>query len=396
MRISRLSLFIAFLGVFSFVACHDDDDEVTQEVPVANILDYQGIWRDTIVSDGRECIEELVVSNYAMTYTLADLHSCIVYDQRSGLAVLGENGKMGWYCSSLLTGEASQTVWTVKNLTPDTMVITSTVLGERQLKKVQQSVMDELSSEPSFDALHEYTKALPLDKDGVKTVFGSAGVDEGNRSLTYSVQHPLFSHITFRLSWDNDSVYTVALKLKDVESWREVVAARYTKVRELGSVTDYCDAGRLSEATSVVSIDVEAHTLTFSPIRDYDYWPDVRHYLGRTLQDVKSDYRNFAYAYSTYKQTGIRQYDFKTEKAGVVQNTSFVFEANEDVVSRSACFLLDGYKDEETLLHLLKSRYLYDHYEAGYHYLYPYPSKENAPYEVRYLPERGMIGYFKI
>lgn len=394
MNISKYYLLFVFLGGFSFVACCDDDEVL--ESPVADIRDFQGIWRDTIVSDGRECIEELVVSNYAMTYTLSDLHSCIVYDQRSGLAILGENGKMGWYCSSLLTGESTQTVWTVKELTPDNLVLISNLLGERQFWKMQQPVMKELSSEASLEAVLQYTEVLPLDRDGVKAVFGSAGVDEGSRSLTYKVQHPLYNHITFSLAWDNDSVYSVSFALDDVDLWRGVVAARFTKIRELGSVTDYCDAAKLSEAASVASIDAEAHTLTFSPIRDYDYWPDVRHYLGRTLQDVKSDYRNFAYAYSTYKQTGRRQYDFKTEKAGVVQNTSFVFEANEDVVSRSACFLLDGYKDEETLLHLLRSRYLYDRYEAGYHYLYPYPSKEKAPYEVRYLPERGMIGYFKI
>lgn len=392
MNISKYFLFFVILGGISFVAC--DDDEM-QDSLVSDIREFQGIWRDTIVYDGKECVEEVVIRNYALEYTLADLHTCIVYDQRSGLAILGENGKMGWYCSSLLTGEASQTIWTVKELTPDNIVLTSNLLGERQLKKVQKSVIEELSSEPSIDALLQYTVALPLDRDGVKAVFGNTGVVEGSRSLTYKVQHPLYSHITFSLAWDNDSVYSIALTLDDVDLWKEVIAARYTKVRELGAVTDYCDAGQLSEATNVACINAEAHTLTFSPIRDYDYWPDVRHYLGRTIQEVKSDYRNFAYAYSTYKATGRRQYDYKTEKAGVVQNTSFVLEANEDVVSRSACFLLDGYKDEETLLHLLKSRYRYDRYEEGCHYLYPYPSKESATYEVRYLPERGMIGYFK-
>ena len=112
--------------------CSSNEELVIHDDPQM----YQGVWRDTIYTDYGEYVEDLIIIDNSIEYSMAYANTHLVLDTLSGTLLLGNDNTIVWNCISPITNTTRQTCWKVLDLTPYHMHLFSDIHGERNYRKV--------------------------------------------------------------------------------------------------------------------------------------------------------------------------------------------------------------------------------------------------------------------
>ena len=359
-----------------------------------DMKDFQGFWRDTIYSDGKTYVGDLVIIDNVIDYTLAQSENRIVHDRLSGVMTIGNENKIGWSGISHIDNKVRQTVWTVLDMTTYDMRLYSNLMGEHGFRRVYAPSYDFVVQDTLVEML-QFKNGLPLSKTDLGEMFGTYNKIRGDSIDCYLLSHPLFRSVLFSGNHNNDSVYSYTLNVNDWNACYNAVGAKYAVVRtRTDGLTELCDAESLAKSTSVAIADSINGMLTFSPIGDFDYWPNVSNYLGKTIDDVKRNYSS-RYVYILRRvEDDMLEYQYQSRHDGICETIAF---ASDDIGVIRRCWvkLLEKYSLEQRdiIRHLLESRYGKG-VEDGINYIYQsLPASNGISHEVRYETENRTINY---
>lgn len=389
----RSGYFIAICSLFFVIAACEHDNGVIYH---NDIQEFQGIWSCAVYEDDKEYQGELIVNNDYMEYTLFNSETYMVYDKLAGSMVLGNENKQAWYCNSAITNVNVQRFWDVVELDSNKMILCSDMFGEHEFNRAYARSIDEIIIEDTLKELMQYQQFLPLSKTGLKEKFGVDNTVSSVGDIVYMTNHPIFNKIIFKENYDNDTVYSYTLLVDDIFKNRNVVASSMNMIRGVNSIEEYCDSESLVNSNNVVIVDTASYKMTVSSLKGYDYWPNVSHYIGMPMEDVKNEFgRKYVYEFREYPESGRSQYDYQTTQDGVCDWISFVTDST-GTVKHSAVFLLEKYsvKQKELVIHLLDNKYHFAKQEDGIYYYYPCVDFERAKYEIQYNVENRAIMYF--
>ena len=387
------------LIVCALIGCAQNED-----APYFNdIKEYQGVWRDTIFANNDIYIEDLKVSDHSISYELTNANTNIVWDKFTGLMEIGNENKIRWNCVSSITNKIRQTHWNVLNLSTYQMNLYSNIQGEHVYRRVYSPYFETYEIEDTLEELYHFKNYMPLSKDAIIDKFGSINRLSYEADYSYLINNPLFEKVCFKPNCNNDSIYSYILCLRkdnthsvDWNSFEKYIGNSFSKIRELKGIQEYCDSKSIERSSSIFILDPSSRQITVSPLKDYDYWPNGLHFIGRTLQDVKEELgSNYVYTYYEYPDSDLVQYDYQTSHDGVCRIIS-ICTGSDEIVSRSAIWLLGNntMEQEALVLHLLHKKYYYDRHENDIYYFYSDKDVDSVSYEVRYMPSRNVIMYF--
>lgn len=395
MRDNRMrKIFFNILMCLLLMGCSKNE-----EVSFYSIEDYQGVWRDTIFNGGDVYVEDLIIKENSMKYTLFDVNTHVVLDTLIGTVLLGSENKMGWNCISPITNDIRQLYWNVLSLSPYRMRLYSDMQGEHNYRKVYHSTIEEYLIQDTLMEMLRYKQYLPLHKDELVEEFGSYNRLLYENEIVYYTHHPLFSKISFKENMDNDSIYSYALSVKEWNKCYPFVCSYYTKLRNVGSTTEYIDGESLETSDNIIITDFDSKQIRFSPIKDYDYWPNVSHYLGRHLQEFMDDYNTmYVYEYQEDKSSELRAYQFLT-KIDSIYSDFFVIVDSTDMIKRSGVTMFktftktkikEAQKELESYASFLGRKYFlnktaWDENGNKIYYYYPCIDSQEATYEIRLM-----------
>jgi hypothetical protein len=360
--------------------------------------DYQGVWRDTLFSDQYIYIEDLLISGDTICYAITDANTHVTLDKINGFLILGNENKIAWSGISPLTNTMRKEWWEVLNLSKYEMRLYSNLHGEHIFKRVYYTSTDDYSVQDPLSELFLFTNYLPITKTKLMESFGMYNNLAGHNSITYLLNHPIFNNITFKENHENDTIYSYTL---DVNSkyWDQIaqtINTQFTKIRAIKGTYDYCDSTELQNSSITISMDTIRRRVTISPLRDYDFWPNVSDYLGMKLQEVKTELeKQYVYIYHHDSETELFEYEFQTAKDSVCYN--ICVRADDTNIIQSCSIMLfkqfmsskksEARKEELKISVLLNKRYILSKEEIDelgntvYHYL-PYSPNVNSPSEI--------------
>lgn len=378
-----------FLIIVVLGSCAQSDDQKLRHL----IGEYQGSWYNPIYVNGQLYMEHLVITGNSMDYVLENTNTNIIYDKQIGSILSGNENKIGWNCISLINNMQCQTTWDVLCLSEKQMRLYSDRLGEHNyLKNSIPYKSDMLDTLPE---MLQYKKSLPLLKKDVVEKYGSYNRIMSNSSISYLLSHPLFSKVEFRDNYENDSVYTYALFAKDWISCKKIIESHYTIIRHVNGRTEYCDAASLDKSSNVIITDSSYNQLILSPIRDYNYWPNVSHFIGMKIEDAKKEYENkYVYEYHHSTEDGLNEYQFYTKHDGICEYLGVAADS-EGVIRRSWVTILGKYSETQKniILHMLENKYQYRKTDNDIYYYYLDSSNSVFPFEVKYEVSKKKISF---
>ena len=388
-------IFYNILTCLLLIGCSQNDEETS----CYNIKDYQGVWRDTIFNGKDVYVEDLIINDNSVKYTLSDVNTHVVLDTLSGIILLGSENKIGWNCVSPITNDNRQIYWNVLSLSAYQMKLYSNLQGEHNYRRVYRPSIEEFEIQDTLMEMLQYKKHLPLHKDELVKTFGLSNKFSNDNEIVYFTCHPLFSQISFKKNNDNDSIYSYALSVKDWIKCYPFVTSSYTKLRNSGSTTEYIDGESLETSNNIVVADFSSKQIKFMPIKDYDCWPNVSNYIGRHLQIFMNDFgTKYVYEYQEDTNSGLRAYKFLTSIDSICSNI-FVVVDSTDIIRRSGVSMLksftsnkkkDAQKELDRYASFLNRKYFLNKTtldENGNRNYYYYPSKDanEATYEIRLM-----------
>lgn len=385
------------------VGCSSNDDVYLHH----EIKEYQGNWRDTIYSANNIYVEDLTIKDYSIQYLLFNAVTYVVLDTLSGTIVVGNENKIGWNCFCPINNAIRQNYWDVLDLSPYQMTLYSNTNGVRNYKRAHYSTIEEKRMQDKLqnmvrDTLKEilqYQDYLPLHKNDLIEKFGSYNRLVSCNGIAYFTHHPLFEKISFTENFDNDSIYSYTLFINDWNRCVQKVKSNFIKLRDVDTTTEYIDSETLETADNVVVVDSLSRQIALKPIKDYDYWPNVSHYLGKNLRSFKDVFRaNYVYEYQEDNSSGLRAYKFLSGIDSICSNI-FVIVDSTDIIRRSGVSMLKSFinskkkeaqKELDSYASLLNRKYflnrttLDDNGNRIYYY-YPCQDAKEATYEIRLM-----------
>lgn len=368
-----------------------------EEAPFYDICHYQGVWRDTIFNGNDVYIEEMIINDNSIEYTLSDADTHIVLDTLSGNILLGSENMMGWNCISSITNDNRQLYWNVLSLSPYQMRLYSKLQGEHNYRRVYHPTIEKHEIQDSLIEMLQYKQYLPLHEDELVEKFGSYNRLPHENEIVYYTHHPLFSKVSFKKNTDNDSIYSYALSVKEWSRCYPFICSHYTKLRNIGSTTEYTDGESLETSDNIIITDSNSKQICFLPMKDYDHWPNVSRYLGRHLQEFMDDYRTkYVYEYQEDKKARLRTYKFLT-KIDSICSDFFVTVDSTDVIKRSGVSMLktfantkkkEAQKELDNYASFLNRKYhlykmMWDENDNKIYCYYPCQDIQKATYEIR-------------
>ena len=385
--------------ILIIVGCTQDEHDFHNKV-----MEYQGYWRDTTYINNEIYTEEFIVDNYTMEYTLSNAATHIVHDKQNGIIVLGKENKLGWYCNSPINNMLRQTIWDVHKLSSDQLNIYSPLQGEHEYKRAFRASLDENTIKDTINEFLQYRNYLPMSKSDLINKFGSPNILKSEKEISYLLNHPIFKRITFKENYDNDSIYSYTLSIKDETedecgksrftnvNWQQceqLIDSIFTEIRLVGGVKEYCDNDLLENSTYVILVDTALHEITFSPLRDYNYWPEISHYIDMPLQIFMNDYESeYVYRYFKEAGNGLKEHDFMTEKDGICSRIAAGSDTL-DIIRYTGVILSEKFYDKseiKKISHILDSKYYFGRYENSNeekYYYYPSKNIEDSKFIVR-------------
>lgn len=383
-----------------------------------NIREYQGVWRDTILSANAVYVEELIINDNSIRYSLSDASTHVVLDTLSGTLVVGNENKIGWNCVSPIDNRTRQTTWSVLSLSPYKMTLYSNTFGEHNYKKMHYSTIEEERIQDKLqnvvrDTLLEmlrYQDYLPLRENDLLNKFGSYNRLVDNKGISYYLHHSLFDKISFSENLDNDSIYSFTLFVKDWAKCFPFIESNYIKLRDVNATTEYIDSESLETSENVVITDPSTKQISFKPIKDYDYWPNMSRYMGKALQTFMDDYQaKFVYRFHENAELGLFEYSFQTHRDSICTDI-FVCVDSNNIIKQSGVCLIKTYissrkkeaqKELEQTAVLLNKKYFFDREgmdENGnkVYYYYPSSKKNDSPYKIKLRLRQYQNGITKI
>ena len=372
--------FLILLLFLCIVGCSQDSEQLFYN----DIYEYEGVWRDTIYSNNDILIEDIVIKDNSIKYILSDSHTHVVLDILNGELTLGNENKMGWICYAPITNTTRQLYWNVLGLTKYQMRLYSSLLGERVYQKVYYPSIDEYVMQDTLLELNHYGDYLPLSKDVILNKFGIENSLSKDGKVLYYVNHPLIKRLTFNNNYFNDSVYSYSLII-DEKKWDKVyklVQGEFTKIRDINGTTEYMDSEVLANAKQIIITDSASSTMTFKSMMDYDYLPDVSHFMGMPYENAKDEYhKRYVYDFREDQETKTTEYYYRTAKDSVYNFVAFKIDSS-GIVTQCGVELFkyyinktDAKKSLSLMASLLDKKYIFDNYDDVnniyyYHYLY--------------------------
>ena len=387
---------IAVFSLLALVSCNQHDDLVQYD----NISDYHGHWHNTMQIDGETYIEDLDIDSCSnhIEYMLSNIKSYIIFNKQHGELVLGNENKIGWICISDIDKKARQTYWNVVDLSEDKMRLFSTLLGEHTFKKALKAASETFVIEDSIKSVLNYTRYLPMTKTSLTDSFGLVNRLTTKDEITYMTYHPLFNRIKFHENLDNDTIYTYSLFMTPEvwPNWKCVITTGMTKIRGINGTEEYCNAELLSKASRIVIIDSLLNCITISPVRDYEYWPNVSHHLGKSIEEAKREYESkYVYEHSLNAEDGLSSYKFQA-KGDRTFKTIALFTDSMGIVKRCWINFVEKYSEsqKDVILHLLRSRYQYMNNENNEIFFFSnHNSTRTNLLEIKYEARERKISY---
>lgn len=375
-----------------------------------NIEEYQGIWRDTIHAANDVYIEDLIINDNSVKYTLTDAATHIILDTLSGILIIGNENKIGWNCISPINNENRQTNWEVLDLSTYHMRLYSKILGEHNYRRVYHPTIEDLNIQDTLSEMLGFQKYLPLQDDDLIAKFGTYNRIVNNDGIAYFTHHPLFDKVSFIKSYDNDSIYSYILSIKDWNLCVPIIKSNYIKFRDVGVTTEYIDSELLETSHNVVISDSTTKQMSFKPIKEYDYWPNVSRYIGKNLSTFMDDYqKKYVYRFHENIDLGLYEYSFQTHRDSICTDI-FVGVDSNNIIKQSGVCLIKTYlnsrkkeaqKELEKFAVLLNKKYFFDRESVDdngnkVYYYYPNRQKEESPYEIRLRLRQYQNGITKI
>ncbi len=395
-------IIICFL-IMSMLGCYQNDDISAYN----DISLYNGIWRDTLYSDSNVYIEDLTIKENSINYSLFNSATHVVFDTLIGIIVIGNENKIGWNCISPINNKTRQNYWDILDLSLYQMTLYSNTYGVRNYKKVHYSTIEEERIQDRLqnivrDTLMEmlqYQDYLPLHKNDLIAKFGDYNRLGNCNGIAYFTHHSLLDKILFTENLDNDSIYSYSLIIRE-KNWCKcdsIICSNYMKLRNINGTTEYTDADKLENSNNVIIVDSVSRCIKISPIKDYDFWPNVSRYLNMTIQDVKSELaKKYVYIYQLHHETGLHEYQFQTSKDSLC-STIGVMSDSEGIIQSCSVSLLKQYmlskiteakKEEEETALFLKKKYYFDKEKIDektgdkVYYFYPCNPMTDSKFEI--------------
>lgn len=391
----RFAFFIILTCTLLVNGCSQNEDIILH----SDLKEFQGAWRDTLYSGRNVYIEDLFISGDTISYALTDANTLVTFDKINGFLILGNENKIAWSGISPLTNAMRQERWNVLDLSKYNMWLYSDLHGERIFKRVYYTSINEYLVQSTMSELLLYTKYLPLTKTNLMELFGTNNCLIGHNGITYLLNHPMFNKIIFKDNYDNDSIYSYIL---DVSSkyWNQIeqtINTQFTKIRAINGINEYCDALELQNSSFTICMDTINRLVAVSPLRDYDFWPNVSKYLGMQLYEVKTELeKQYVYICRHDYETGLIEYEFQTAKDSVCYNIC-VRTDDTNIVQSCSVMLFKQFmsskkaaaqQEELKISALLSKRYMLTKEETDdlgnsvYHYLLCSPNK-NSSFEIQ-------------
>jgi|GEM_PF-4178026 len=384
---------------------------LNEDVKLHNdIKEYQGVWRDTISSANAVYIEDLIINDNSIKYTLTDTTTHVILDTLSGTFIIGNENKIGWICYSPISNEIKQYSWNVLNLSTYQMRLYSIIMGQRDYKRAYHSSIKDYNIQDTLLEMFYYKKYLPLHKKDLIVKFGDYNRLTNCNGITYFTHHPLFGKISFTENYDNDSIYSYTLFINDWNQCVHFFESDYKKIRNINATTEYIDSETLETSNNVIIVDSSIKQISFKPINDYDYWPNVSHYLGDNLRTFMDDYQT-KYVYRFHKNVDLEldEYSFQTHKDSICAEI-FVDADSNNIIKQSGVYLMrtylsskkkDAQKELEKFACLLSKKYNLDKEgvdENGniIYYYHPKRQIDESPYEIRLRLRQYQNGITKL
>ena len=307
----------------------------TEKLKLYNDRDFQGIWRNTIDTEDGSFVEDLIITtDNTLNYTLTNSKNLIIYDKQKGELKIGNENKILWNCIAPITNMSIQTNWDVLKLSTYQLMLYSNLLGEHDYRRVYYSFSEDYEVQDTLSELFRYKEYLPLSKEDLIKKFGAHNRLSNDNKIEYLLNHPMFEKIRFNENYNNDSIYSYTILLKDWNKTDSVICAHYTKIKDNNFTSTFCDAESLEKSNNIILIDSATRQITISTLKDYDYWPDISHFLGMTLQDVKKEYADrYIYKFHEFTETGQSEYTFQTELDGIFSFIKFTTDSHGIIIS---------------------------------------------------------------
>ena len=333
----------------------------------------------------------------AIDYTLSNASSRIVYDRLTGTIVLGNENKIEWNGISPIKNMTRKTFWEVQDVSTYQIKLYSNLLGQHVFHRVYRP-SGEFEIKDTLREMIQYKELLPIKKTEAAEKFGVYNRIINDSIMVYYLSHPLFSNIKFNENCENDSIYTYTLSVsaKDWDMCKQIVNSKYTIIRDIKGKTEFCDAESLDKALNIIIADSVYNHFTFSPINDYDFWPNMSQYIGMNMQDVKRDYEDqYVYVFHQSDEDGLFEYQYQTRHDGLCEVMTMAADG-DDIIRRCWITLLGKYSEAQknTILHLLMSKYqAYRKGDNETYYFYADSTIAGHPLEVRYEAMSKKIYY---
>jgi hypothetical protein len=383
--------FITVLLILVMTACSQVDDLVIHN----DISEFQGWWRDSIFANGELYIEDLVVIDNSIDYTLSNDNSRIVYDRLTGTIVLGNENKLEWNGISPIKNMIRKTYWEVQDVSTYQMKLYSNLLGQHVFHRVYRP-SGEFEIKDTLREMTKYQKLLPIKKMEAAEKFGVFNRITSDSIMFYYLSHPLFSNIKFNENCENDSIYSYTISVKDWNMCKQIVNSQYTIIRDIKGKTEFCDAASLDKALYIIIADSAYNQFTFSPINDYDFWPNMSKYIGMNIQEVKRAYEDqYVYVFHQSDEDGLFEYQYQTRHDGLCEVMTMAADG-DNIIRRCWVTILGKYSEAQknTILHLLISKYpAYRKGDNETYYFYADSTTVGRSLEVKYEAMSKKITY---
>ena len=286
------------------------------------------------------------------------------------------------------------------------MRLYSELLGERNYKRSYCSSIDEGEVQDTLYEMLWFGKQLPLSQNDLKEKFGTHNGLEGSNGITYLVNHPLIDKIQFRRNYVNDSIYSYTLFIKEWGPIESVTSSCYSKIRDKNGVTEYCDSETLAESNNIVTVDPIIQQISFLTLKDYDYWPDISHLIGKSIQDAKEEYGSrYVYEFNPFAKEGL-EYTYQTANDSIFNFIRFVTDA-AGIITSCGMELYEIIKEQNEaqrkcaeIASFFRHKYYFDKFDEEkdvYHY-FSDADETKTRFKVRLFLERypSGKGYYRV
>ena len=291
-----------------------------------NINELQGVWRDTIWDHNEVFVEDLVIHGDSLEYLLSNASTHIVYDKLNGIINFGNEEKMSWICISPFTHTSRQISWDILDLSNYQMKLYSNLSGEHNYRRVYATSIEGNTIQDTLSEILQYFKYLPLHKDDLIKKFGSNNRLTSKTDIEYLSNNDLFWKIAFCENDFNDSIYSYSLSINNRNSFESLLPQIITQFHSIKGSAEYIDTEVLTPSSKIIKADSLLSKITIIPVKDYDSWPDVSHFLGKPFSIAEEEYgKQYIYDYN-YKELngiGMSQYYFQTSKDSIFNYVMF-------------------------------------------------------------------------